>query len=120
MLNLTDDAKGKLAALKNSPGWRVLLHDVMGGLARAANDELLEMDPSKPETTPQAIALAQAMVRAKYAFVGKVEDEVDFQVQEFLEAAGVETEETETEGADPEEENALPPRGRLPMELGGK
>lgn len=115
MLELTDDSKAKLASLKTQPGYLVLLREVMGGLCRAANDELLQLDPAKPENSPQTIALMQAATRAKYSFVNKVETEVDFLVREFMDASA-EPEET-AEVVDEDEANALPPRGRLPMEI---
>ena len=117
MLKLTPDSQAKLLALKSMSGWTVLLRDVMAGLCRAENDDLLKLDPRKGSTNEQIIS-AQAQARAKYAFTVAVEDEVDLQVQEFLQAQDGEKEPEVEE--DPDEANALPPRGRLPMEIGGK
>jgi hypothetical protein len=118
MLDLTDDVKAKLSSLKTHPGYPVLLREVMGGLCRAENDELLKLDPRKGTTDAQIVS-AQAQTRAKYAFVTQVEDEVNHQVTEFLDAqdgAGRAAEKASSE-LDEEEANALPPRGRLPMEI---
>ena len=119
MLKLTTDEQSKLVSLKSSPGWPVLLKSVMAGLCRAANDEMLKLDPAKPNVTDSQIASAQGQVRAKYAFTAAVEDEVDFQVREYLDAQGHEEATAEEGTQDEDEANALPPRGRLPMELGG-
>jgi hypothetical protein len=115
MLKLTADAQSKLVALKSMPGWAVFLREVLGGLCREANDQLLRIDQRDGWTNEQ-IAAEQGKVRAKYALTNDAEAEVDRQIEEFLNQQDGEKE-PEPE-VDEDEANALPPRGRLPMEMG--